>query len=212
MIAASGFAPMGNLYERMPWRGFGESRGARYERMTVGRLVMRVSLFAIANALLLAAKHDVPQKRVPVLTVCRALQDRDLYSGQNVVIVGRLDSTGEGNWLFENCSLMVFVNGRSYPTSISTAYAESDFPPAPKKPRDFRWDERALQGALREVRKTTALEPSTRWFAVYGRLELKIPWGQRQVAGGTISRDGYGHLNSSSAQLVAEETAYVELK
>jgi hypothetical protein len=151
-------------------------------------------------------------KDIPVLTVCQALRDSALYSGQTVIVVGRSVGTDEGSWLDENCGIDLVIEGRKYPTSISTSYVVSQFAPPPQRPQGFRWDKRRLQQRLADVQQTTRLEGDAHWFAVYGRLETAatrtITLGNGQVA----TTSGYGHLGSAPAQMVARSDCWLRLK
>jgi hypothetical protein len=103
---------------------------------------------------------------IPVLTVCHALRDPARYGGQNVIVVGRSIGTSEGSWLDEDCGPNLMIEGHEYRTTISTAYAVSDFAPPPSKPQRFNWDKSLLKKALAEVKKTTRLKSGAKWYAV----------------------------------------------
>jgi hypothetical protein len=85
---------------------------------------------------------------VPVVTICEVLQDRDLYHGKSVVVVGRFGGTDEGGWL-------------------STTYVRSQAEPPPGLPKGFKWDADLITNKLRDVQKTTKLkEPGDGWIAI----------------------------------------------
>jgi hypothetical protein len=109
----------------------------------VRNLVLRVLMLAgtcFSQQSSPARKDDSPLVGIPVLTVCQALRDAARYAVQPVILVGRSIGTEEGSWLDESCGLNVVIEGRKYPTSISTSYPVSEFAPPPSKPRDFKWD------------------------------------------------------------------------
>jgi hypothetical protein len=141
------------------------------------------------------------------------LRDAAQYAGQTIIVVGRSTGTDEGSWLDEDCGLKIEMEGRKYRPVISTAYVASEFAPAPAKPKDFRWERRALNAALERVKRTTRLEHKGQsWSAGFGRFEC-APTHQIQLSGGRMATIvGYGHLNGAPAQLIASEDAWLRLK
>src|SRR5579864_5647056 len=67
------------------------------------------------------------------------------YDRTTIIVVGRSSATGEGSWLDEDCGLKLVIEGRDWPTSISTVYARSEFAPPPQMPKSFKWDKHLLQ-------------------------------------------------------------------
>jgi hypothetical protein len=150
-----------------------------------------------------AGRHDEGTAETPVLTVCQALRDPARYEGMSVIVVGRSTGTMEGVWLDEQCGLILLIQGRSYPASISIAYVVSEFAPPPRKPAEFRWDKKSIRRALEEVKRTTRLEQrGSHWYAVYGRLETVSPRKGMLSGDRNFETYGYGHQGSAPAQLV----------
>ena len=174
----------------------------------------KAAALMLCGATIVGASHQdgIAASAIPILTVCDALRDPVRYGGQVVIIVGRSVGTSEGSWLDEACGLKVVVEGRAYPTIISTAYVASWFAPPPQLPEAFKWDKSALKHALDRVKTTTRLDSKECWGAAYGRLETapshEIKLGDGRV--GTIY--GYGHLNGAAAQLISPEGAFLRLK
>jgi hypothetical protein len=129
---------------------------------------------------------------VPIVTVCEALKDPGRFAGATIIVVGRSVGTDEGSWLDEDCGMTIAIEGRHWPTAISTAYVRSSFAPPPQMPKHFKWDKRLLRQKLDQVKETTRLRDKSYWLAVYGRLETQLP----------LSPEGYGHLNAAPAQLI----------
>jgi hypothetical protein len=179
--------------------------GASYDRKTVPSIgSYRLATVTLSLAVFLSAgDRKVPSlANAQVLTVCQALSDRAMYSGQTVIIVGRSVSTGEGSWIDQTCEMRLVVEGKSFSPVISTSYSVADVSPPPEQPKGFKWDQRALKRALADVRKTTVLEGNSDWCALYGRLETAIPVKLSSRNGQILIRTGYGHLNSAPAELV----------
>src|SRR6202035_4738436 len=82
------------------------------------------------------------QGDISIITVCEALRDRSRYDGTTIIVVGRSSATDEGSWLDEDCGLKLVIEGRDWPTAISTSYSRSEFAPPPQLPKRFKWDRR----------------------------------------------------------------------
>jgi hypothetical protein len=151
---------------------------------------------------------------IPILTVCEALNNIPEYQGKTVVIVGAVKATSEGAWLDEHCPGSLTIEGRSWPYSISAAYARGENDPPPPLPQGFRWDKIALRKKLSEVKSTTKLEVlpqyhySDTWAAIYGRFEAQPQhftiYGDLEV--------GYGHMSGAPAQLIWPRGGWHQLK
>jgi hypothetical protein len=149
-----------------------------------------------------------PTAGIRVLTVCESLADLNRYSGQTVILVGKLGSTMEGVWLSQNCEHKLVTDGYTWADTISLAYVERVEPP-PNLPKGFKWNEPLLKAKLKDVQKTTELEVlkkyhySDKWYAVFGRFETRLPLQVVRGGGGTLWGYGFGHLSAAPAQLVA---------
>src|SRR5258706_16303161 len=106
----------------------------RFKRKFLAAFLLRAAASSVATG------QDTTA--IPDLTVCQALRDSARYSGQTVIVVGRSVGTNEGSWLDENCGMNLVIEGRKYPTPISTSYVVSQFAPPPQRPQGFRWDKR----------------------------------------------------------------------
>ena len=155
---------------------------------------------------------------IPVLTVCEILSDIERNQGKSVIIVGLLASTDEGVGLAEDCGLKIVRGDREFSAQISTPYIEGEFAPAPRLPDGFKWDKSLLQQKLTQVKQTTELHTykdrryNQHWYALFGRLETRLP---RQLSTGTNTKaytNGFGHLSGSPAQLVSPRNGYLRLK
>jgi len=157
-------------------------------------------------------KSTYAQGDIPIITVCEALRDPSRYDRTTIIVVGRSSATGEGSWLDEDCGLKLVIEGRDWPTSISTVYARSEFAPPPQMPKSFKWDKHLLQQKLDQVKITTQLQYKNHWLAVYGRLETHRPREAELDDGRLFIQLGYGHLNGSPAQLIAPENGFFKLR
>lgn len=95
--------------------------------------------------------------------------------------------------------------------------------PAPTMPSRFQWEKDLLSRKLLDVQKTTTLRVypqyhyTDKWIAIYGRLETKFPVDGMlppnvHIAPGKGHPAGFGHLNSSPAQLVWPKDGVYSLK
>jgi hypothetical protein len=155
---------------------------------------------------------------VPVLTVCEVMDQLPQLDGKLVIVVGRFAYTDEGTWLGQDCGHKVTVGGREFEPLISTTYIQSEYDPAPKLPNNFKWDVRALEKKLEQVKLTTKLRVykelnySDRWLAIFGGLETALPH-KIDLGNGRIGyTPGFGHLSSSPAELIAPENGSHSLK
>ena len=109
---------------------------------------------------------------------------------------------------------LVSYGSMEWPHAISTTYPLGEVDSPPPLPRGFRWDKKALQETLAEVKKKTRLEVlpqyhySDRWMAIYGHLEAKTT--RVDIRG--YLHVGYGHLGSAPAQLVWPEGGWRRLR
>lgn len=160
---------------------------------------------------------DTSNGDVAVLTVCEALENLNQLNGKNVVLVGKLVSTMEGQWLSQECKQKLVTVGYTWMSIISLTYVRSTVNP-PSVPGGFKWDVKLLQEKLHQVQKTTKLEVlkhdnyPDKWFAILGRFETRIP---PQVAIGADGRphgNGFGHMGAAPARLVSDQDGKRELK
>jgi hypothetical protein len=147
---------------------------------------------------------------VPVLTVCEALQGRDGYDGQVIVVVGRYHRGVHGNGLSQECERSIMTDGLVWPNGIWTAglaKANADRPQL-NLPDGFRWDDELLNSKLVDVQATTQLGKGFRlpnqWAAVYGRFKTNIPLRTRKV-NGKLTRVGFGPQCQCPALLLSPE-------
>jgi hypothetical protein len=175
----------------------------------VSGLILSGLLFTSSLEIIFGQIQEKQKGDIPVVTVCEALQDRSLYNGKAIIVVGRFVGTMEGTWLSENCEHKIVTDGYTWDNSISTAYVVSEVEPPPSLPKGFKWDKELLANKLKELQKTTKLQVlkeynySDKWVAIFGRFETQSP---------LVGRFGFGHLNGSPAQLISSVKGYHELK
>jgi hypothetical protein len=146
---------------------------------------------------------------VPVVTVCEALQDREVYDGQIMVVVGRYFRGIHGDVLGQECERSIITDGFVWQNAIpikGSASARVPYPTPPTLLSDFRWDEELLNAKLLEVQKTTQLGKGFRlpnqWAAVYGRFRTEIPLKTHKVNGKLIPL-GFGGSQCGCPALLA---------
>jgi hypothetical protein len=146
---------------------------------------------------------------IPVVTVCDVLKDLGRYNGKSVIVVGRRSGTMEGDWLSADCERKLVTDGFTWPDDISLAYVRNQTEPPPPLPDRFKWDTKLVAAKLKEIQRTTKLRPrpeNDRWFAIFGRLETRLPLqAVRCGSKGELCGYGFGHLNTSPAQLIWPE-------
>ncbi len=107
---------------------------------------------------------------------------------------------------------------REFGAQISTTYVDGEFAPPPRFPEGFKWDKRLLQQKLTQIKQTTELRIykdrryNEHWYAMFGRLETRLP---RQLSTGNNTKsytNGFGHLSGSPAQLVSPRNGYFRLR
>jgi hypothetical protein len=187
-----------------------DKRGSKTSRSSAFiRVHQRLKLVFLSVSLLGVALGQ----GVPVVTVCEALQDRDLYNGKSIVVVGRHGGTDEGSWLSEDCERKIVTDGYTWANVISTTYARSQVEPPPGLPRGFSWNTELMANKLKDVQKTTKLqEHGDGWVAIFGRFETRSPLQSVRGGSGQLMGYGFGHLNYAPAQLISGEKGFHELK
>jgi hypothetical protein len=85
-------------------------------------------LFSISTAIAQPPQHA--SAGFPMVTVCEALKNRDLYNGATVIVVGKLESGYHGRWLREDCQEKLVTDGYTWQHSISVEHLGSS-PPNP---------------------------------------------------------------------------------
>jgi hypothetical protein len=185
---------------------------------------MRICAFLLLSHTACLFAQATDEQPPPVLTVCDALKDIQRYDGKVVIIVARLSSTMEGQWLDAECGFKVKNGGQEFSTSITTSSVRSDLDPVPQKPSGFQWDEPLLRRKLLEIMGTTKLRAventdyADRWMAVYGRLITHLPYrihfvDQRSGKEGELwTRGGFGHLGASPAMLIPPADGFFTLQ
>lgn len=165
---------------------------------------------------------------VKLVTVCEILKDPQHFNGEDLAVLGRLDSTTEGSWLSEDdCGFKLSTGGYDWPNLV---WLNCCYEPAPDLPSgSVLLDKDVLLEKLVQVRKTTQLKVHREWAdgivkdgkrvstpgwqfvkddwtAVFGRLEAR---SELKAPSGTgLNRywgNGFGHLRSSPVQLVIRE-------
>lgn len=95
-------------------------------------------LFTSSWEIIFGQIQEKQKADIPVVTVCEALQDRSLYNGKAIIVVGRFVGTMEGTWLDENCERKIVTDGYTWINAISTTYVASDVETPPSLPKEFK--------------------------------------------------------------------------
>lgn len=158
---------------------------------------------------------QAPAASTPVLTVCEALRDLNLYNGKNVVIVGRSAWTFEGTFLSEDCEPdgRTMVQGERW---LSGIYISGEDQQSARQ-GIFKFDEELLRQKLAVVQRTTHLiseqksiaknNPfADRWMAILGRLVSRATLMPHRPPNSSQTKDvsgnGFGANGSVPAKLV----------
>jgi hypothetical protein len=151
----------------------------------------------------------------PVLTVCEALHDINLYRDKAVVIVGRSGDTFEGRFLHEKCDLddRILIQGHRWLSMIALGAEKQEgtnqaFPVAEDILReklsqliDYHSDG---QGSIAKEQVRTIVLAS--WVAIYGTLEspakLRPPIPPNKSNSRNTPGNGYGANGSVPAMIL----------
>jgi len=161
----------------------------------------------------------------PVLTVCQALRDINLYRGKAVVIVGRSSWTFEGAFLHEKCDPNdhILIQGQRWLSLV--ALSSDEKPSGSGEP--FPIEERILREKLSQLsdyeaaakRVDEANRPIAKalvlgqWVAVYGRIDsplrLRLPMPPTPSNARNMPGNGYGANGSVPAMIVVIDSEAV---
>src|SRR5690349_6033342 len=171
--------------------------------------MMMYSLLIVSSRLALLAAcwtfargaNAQESRAVPVLTVCEALRNLNVYSGKTVVIVARSGWTFEGTFMDERCEPdgRIVIRGHRWLSMIEVYSTCDDVVQA----MEFPVDQNSLWTKLAQVSGYTE-RTDEHWVAVYGRIESPIRlkqhlpkgWNARSYAG-----NGYGANGTVPARI-----------
>ena len=175
------------------------------------KILSAMLLFFSCNRVLGQTESASPDS-IPVVTVCEALHNRVSYNDKSVIVIGKIESTVEGVWLKEDCSEKITTDGVLWGGNISLTVFLGEADPPPKLPKDFSWDDKLLLKKLKSLKDYSQFHRFSTWAAVFGRFETRISPEYFQSANGRLRGLGFGHLNSSLAQIVFGSDGFHELK
>lgn len=162
--------------------------------------VLRAVMLALLTAVATPAQAAADSNPTPVVPLCQALRQREIYQGKVIVIVGRLQATDEGLWLSADCSRPIRTGTYAWPSLIFINRSADAQTPEPSQP--YHWDKQRIRRvALAESPQRTR-KSRGRWVAILGRFETRIPLQTALDGAGKIRGYGFGHLNGSPAQLI----------
>lgn len=156
--------------------------------------------------------ESVSQDCIPVVTVCEALHNRISYNGKPIVVIGKIESASGGTWLVEDCVDKISTDGVLWEGSISLSVYLGRADPPPNLPKDFSWDDMPLLKKLKSLKDYSQFRGFSTWAAVFGRFETRISPEYFRGENGRLRGLGFGHLNSSLAQIVSGSDGFHELK
>ena len=173
----------------------------------VGALWFYMSMFlriVASGFLAVMAARVLASDDVPVLKVCEVLNNRTVYNGKSIIVVGEYHSWNEGAVLDDVCHSKLVTDGHEWPTSIWLADDAEQVAAPPSNLPDYRQHAAKILANLPELKRTKLqvvvnCHYSGVWAAVYGHFETKdsfsVVWApDRQI--------GFGHLAMYPAQLV----------
>jgi hypothetical protein len=170
--------------------------------------VASVLCFASIAPRLIVGQTPVTLQPIPVVTVCEVLNDLGRYNGKSIIVIGKESGTMEGSWLTADCEKKLVTDGFTWDDSISLSYVRGTVEPLPPLPDRFKWNTKLVTVKLQEIQRTTKLRPrpeNDRWFAIFGRLETRLPPQTFRDPKGILEGYGFGHLNSSPAQVISPQ-------
>jgi hypothetical protein len=179
-----------------------------------------LSLFLLCPCCLAAQPQSGPT--VPVLTLCEALRDLDLYRGKQVAVVARAGWTFEGTFLSGKCEAdgRITIQGTSWLSMIAVDWND------PKAHQGaFPVDEVTIRRKLVALKteyidgeqdtsanrqppdsQPRTINPNSHWVAVFGVLNspprLRPPRPGRGPSKRSIPGNGYGANGSVPANIL----------
>jgi Ankyrin repeats (3 copies) len=141
---------------------------------------------------------------LPVIPICELFQNLAAWKGQRIAVRGEGIGTMEGYWINGRCKSAFYTNGYRWPVSLNyggPAYGELPGIPGAKEPS-------AQPKGAREFRNRFNV---TRTATYIGRLKMRDQYTVVCRVYGDYITNGFGHLNSATAELIIEEVRDVEL-
>jgi hypothetical protein len=142
--------------------------------------------------------------RIPVLTVCEALQDLSAYNNKSLIVIGRFVKTSEGTWITDDCERKIVTDGYTWDNLIWAVYIAGVTEPPPSLPANFHWDNELLMKKAVTSKDYNKYPDHKGWIAMFGRLEAKIPPEAYKNFTGEIRGRGFGHLGGAIAQFISQ--------
>jgi hypothetical protein len=164
--------------------------------------LLALLLMVPANSAFGRDESALPDK-IPVLTVCEALQNLSAYNNKSIIVIGQIVATDEGGWITEDCERNIVTDGYTWGNAISTLYMVGSMAPPPPLPKNYRWDDELLLRKAMNTRNYKNSRDLGGWAAMFGRLETRIPPRVIKYPNGTIGGLGFGHLGTAIAQLIS---------
>lgn len=141
-----------------------------------------------------------------VIPICELFQNLPAWKGKRIAVRGAFVSTFEGAWISGRCKGSFYTNGYRWPVVLDYAvpsYYSSDTAPfieakQPSSPPKGAEELKGRQGVIQTATYVGRLRMRSEYQAVCGER-------------GEYMTNGFGHLNSATAELLVEAVMDVEL-
>jgi hypothetical protein len=140
-----------------------------------------------------------------VIPICDLFQNLAAWKGKRVAVGGNVVSTFEGSWITGTCEVGFITNGYQWPISLNyaiPAYYSSET----ARLYDPKWPTLPNGEDLLQHRSHVI------WTATFvGFLRMRSEYTVHHLPNGVYVTNGFGHLNSSAAELIVETILNPEL-
>ncbi|HYX72512.1 MAG TPA: hypothetical protein VE732_07060 [Nitrososphaera sp.] len=160
-----------------------------------------LTLILLSNLSSHVSKTLITDESVKPISICELLENRKLYNGKMVAVVGIFSAGYHGAWLVDNCEQKIKTGDYVWSSSLWLEYDDS-LPSVSTKGLSVD-TMAAIEKAKERKQHIDSRKWGSRWVVVYGRFETYEELQTYTPSNGkTIYELGFGHLNSSPGQLV----------
>ena len=140
-----------------------------------------------------------------VIPICGLFQNLAAWRGKRVAVRGNVVSTFEGSWITGSCDDGFVTNGYQWPISLNYAIP-AYYSSKTASLYEPKWPTLPNGEDLSQHRSNAI------WTATFvGFLRMRSQYTVRRLPNGVYLTNGFGHLNSSAAELIVETILSPEL-